>query len=352
MASNKPQDNEGRESFIVMPDSLLRCKKLTPIEKMAMGDILSFTENGYYESPQMMAERLDISLSAVDHIRAKFIKLGYLEKVEFKNGRTHYRVREDIIERDCQVHRITKTDVFSCQEKLQNLQPKTANSADFQNDTYIYDNKEDNKDITPLNPPMGGCVAQKDKNDEKDEVDNIFNLWLSCFGLSERKLTHGRVMKIKRRLKDCGKDQLELAIRNASQDYFYHGDNDRGWQADIDYICRSVEIVERLANMTPRAEKKMSWWEEKQQRELEQCAPRYGESTRGYTVAEEDDPLALCIPDPGSDPKPKQADEPASEEAPLDMDALRRRFKAKAEATRKRQAELRVVDKARVKVGL
>lgn len=352
MANNKPQDNESRESFIVMPDSLLRCKKLTPVEKIAMGDILSFTENGYYESPQRMAERLDISPSAVDHIRAKFIKLGYLEKVEFKNGRTYYRVREDIIERDCQVHIITKKDVFSCQENLQNLQPKTANIADFQNDTYIYDNKEDNKDITPLNPPTGGCVAQKDKNDEKDEVDNIFNLWLSCFGLSERKLTRGRVMKIKRRLKDCGKDQLELAIRNASQDYFYRGDNDRGWQADIDYICRSAEIVERLANMTPRGERPMTWWEEKQQRELEQCAPRYGGSERGYTVAEEDDPLTLCISDPESKPKPKQVDEPASEEAPLDMDELRRRFKAKAEATRKRQAELRAGDKAREKVGL
>lgn len=352
MANNKPQDNESRESFIVMPDSLLRCKKLTPIEKMAMGDILSFTENGYYESPQKMAERLDISLSAVDHIRAKFIKLGYLEKVEFKNGRTHYRVREDIIERDCQVHRITKKDVFSCQEKLQNLQPKTANSADFQNHTYIYDNKEDNKDITPLNPPTGGCVGQKNKNDEKGEVDNIFNLWLSCFGLSGRKLTPGRQTKIRRRLKDCGKEQLELAIQNASQDYFYRGDNDRGWQADIDYICRSAEIVERLANMTPRGERPMTWWEEKQQRELEQCAPRYGESTRGYTVAEEGDDLALCIPDPESEPKPKRADEPASEEAPLDMDELRKRFLVGKARAIKRRNEALSSNEAKAKVGL
>ena len=356
MANNKPQDNESRESFIVMPDSLLRCKKLTPIEKMAMGDILSFTENGYYESPQKMAERLDISLSAVEHIRSKFIKLGYLEKVEFKNGRTHYRVREDIIERDCQVHRITKKDVFSCQEKPQNLQPKTAKLTDLQNHTYIYDNKEDNKDITPLNPPMGGCVAQKDKNDEKDEVDNIFNLWLSCFGLSERKLTQGRVVKIKRRLKDCGKEQLELAIRNASQDYFYRGDNDRGWQADIDYICRSVEIVERLANMTPRGERPMTWWEEKQQRELEQCAPRYGESTRGYTVVEEDDDLVVIDynSDPEPKPTPEKTDKPDQDEAPapLDMDELRKRFlEGKARAIKRRNEALSDGE-ARAKVGL
>lgn len=128
-------------------------------------------------------------------------------------------------------------------------------------------------------------MGQKDKNDENSDVDNIFNLWLSCFGLSGRKLTPGRVVKIKRRLKDCGKDQLELAIRNASQDYFYRGDNDRGWRADIDYICRSAEIVERLANMTPRAERKLSYWERKQKEEDEELEyrvkhPKYDEFGR------------------------------------------------------------------------
>lgn len=356
MANNKPQDNESRESFIVMPGSLLRCKKLTPVEKMAMGDILSFTEDGYYESPQRMADRLGLSLSAVEHIRSKFIKLGYLEKVEFKNGRTHYVVHEDIIEKDCQVHRITKNDVLSCQEKPQSLQSKSVNLTDSQNDTYIYDNKEDNKDITPLNPPTGGCVAQKDKNDEKEEVDNIFNLWLSCFGLSGRKLTPGRQAKIKRRLKDCGKEQLELAIRNASQDYFYRGDNDRGWQADIDYICRSAEIVERLANMTPRGERPMTWWEEKQQRELEQCAPRYGESTRGYAVAEEDDDLVVIDynSDPEPKPTPEKTDKPDQGEAPapLDMDELRKRFlEGKARAIKRRDGALSS-NEAKAKVGL
>ena len=165
-------------------------------------------------------------------------------------------------------------------------------------------------------------------------------------------MTPGRQAKIKRRLKDCGKDQLALAIQNASQDYFYRGDNDRGWQADIDYICRSAEIVERLANMTPRGERPMTWWEEKQQRELEQCAPRYGESTRGYTVAEEDDDLALCIPDPEPKPEPKQADEPASEEAPLDMDALRKRFLEGKARARARNEASRSSDEAREAVGL
>lgn len=258
-----------KQPYLIMPISLLQCEKHSESEKKVLARAMSFGSHRYYESIENSAKFLGMSESAVEKARAKFVKLGYFKKVDFRNNTTVYEVCDDIIEADCQVRRIARNDLFLCDEKSQSVRPTIAGRAVSQNDTYIYNNKEDNKDIPPLTPPTGGGVAQKDKNDEKDEIDNIFNLWLSCFGLSGRKLTSGRLTKIKRRLKDCGKEQLELAIQNASQDYFYRGDNDRGWQADIDYICRSAEIVERLANMTPRAEKKLSWWEQRQKEEDE-----------------------------------------------------------------------------------
>ena len=261
--------SQDKQQYLIMPISLLQCEKHSEAEKKVLAMAMSFGSHLYYESVKNSAKLLGMSESAVEKARAKFVKLGYFKKVDFRNNTTVYEVCDDIIEADCQVRRIAQNNLFLCDEKSQNVQPTIAEREILQKHTYIYDNKEDNKDITPLNPPTGGCVGQKNKNDEKDEVDNIFNLWLSCFRLSERKLTPGRVVKIKRRLKDCGKEQLELAIRNASRDYFYRGDNDRGWQADIDYICRSAEIVERLANITPRAERKMSWWEQKQKEEDE-----------------------------------------------------------------------------------
>lgn len=344
-------DSNKDEQYTVLPSHIYTMVDLSLAERMTLFRLVSFQGATYFESPENTAKVIGVGVDVVKHARAKFVKMGFIEKVDFKNNRTVYRVNAKTILEHCQGAKKSANNAKVAKKEVSSNQTRSELRPKVQNDTYNT-NKEDEYNITPLNPPMGGCVAQKDKNDEKDEVDNIFNLWLSYFGLSGRKLTPGRTVKIKRRLKDCGKEQLELAIRNASQDYFYRGDNDRGWQADIDYICRSAEIVERLANMTPRGERPLTWWEEKQQRELEQCAPRYGGSERGYTVAEEDDPLALCIPDPEPKPKPKQVDEPASEEAPLDMDALRRRFLAKAEATRKRQAELRAGDKAREKVGL
>lgn len=261
--------SQNKQNYLLTPQSLFACDKFSLAEKVVLARAMSFGNHRYYESVEKTASFLGISESVVEKARAKFIKLGYLKKVGYSNNRVVYEVCDDIIEKDCQVRRITNNDVSFCPEQSQNVRPPIAEYAISQNDTYIYNNKEDNKDITPLTPLRGAVAVQKVKNDKKEEVDNIFNLWLSCFGLSERKLTPGRVVKIKRRLKDCGKEQLELAIRNASQDYFYRGDNDRGWQADIDYICRSVEIVERLANMTPRAEKKLSWWEQKQKEEDE-----------------------------------------------------------------------------------
>ena len=345
-------DNKSRNGYLVIDDVVIDNDLLTWFEKIILSRIMGFEKDGYFESAQATAEFLHMNLSTVKEARAKFVKLGFIEKVGMKNGRTHYSINEDTITKYCQGGKTDKKKSFLATQEVGITDSRSRNNRLSQNDTYIYNNKEDNKDITPLTPLRGAVAVQKIKNNENDEVDNIFNLWLSCFGLSGRKLTSGRRVKIKRRLKDCGKEQLELAIRNASQDYFYRGDNDRGWQADIDYICRSAEIVERLANMTPRGERPMTWWEEKQQRELEQCAPRYGGSERGYVVAEGDDPLALYVPDPEPTPKPKQADEPASEEAPLDMDALRKRFlEGKARAKARNEAS-RSSDKARAKVGL
>ena len=58
--------------------------------------------------------------------------------------------------------------------------------------------------------------------------------------------------KIKIRLKEVGAKILKQAIENTSKSSFHLGDNDRGWEADLDFIIRSYEQVERLANMKPK----------------------------------------------------------------------------------------------------
>lgn len=83
------------------------------------------------------------------------------------------------------------------------------------------------------------------------------NIWLHYCNKFQRdprryKLSVKRVKKINNRLKEFSEAAILKAITNASEDYFYAGNNNRGWTADLDYITRSYEIMERLYNLKPR----------------------------------------------------------------------------------------------------
>lgn len=82
------------------------------------------------------------------------------------------------------------------------------------------------------------------------EMQSIYDLYIEKFRKdpSKYKLTDKRKAKLKARLKDAGFEMLKQAILNTSQSQFHNGDNDRGWRADLDFIIRSYEQVERLAS--------------------------------------------------------------------------------------------------------
>ena len=99
-ANGKPQDNEGEQSFVVIPASILQCKKLTTAEQFVMGLIIQSHDDNdgrYYETARMTATRLGLSESTVRRARAKFVKLGFIEKVGFIANRTVYGVNIGVI---------------------------------------------------------------------------------------------------------------------------------------------------------------------------------------------------------------------------------------------------------------
>jgi hypothetical protein len=108
-----------------------------------------------------------------------------------------------------------------------------------QSETYNKDNK-DNKDNNNIN------------------VEKIFDFYLSKFNKDENKykLTTKRKLKLQQRIRDCGEDMLKEAIEKVANSKFHRGDNDRGWQADLDFIIRSYEQVERLSQLEGSIEEK------------------------------------------------------------------------------------------------
>ncbi len=83
----------------------------------------------------------------------------------------------------------------------------------------------------------------------KADIQEIFDYYVECFqaGSAHIKLSDQRKTKIRMRLKDAGKDMVMKAILNTSRSPFHRGENDRGWKANIDFIIRNYEQVEKLA---------------------------------------------------------------------------------------------------------
>lgn len=98
-------------------------------------------------------------------------------------------------------------------------------------------------------------IKNKDiRNNTLVETQSVYDLYIKSFNKNPNtyKLTPKRKIKLQARIKDAGKEMLEKAIINTSKSSFHRGDNDRGWQADLDFIIRSYEQVEKLASSNPQ----------------------------------------------------------------------------------------------------
>lgn len=124
-------------------------------------------------------------------------------------------------------------------------------------DTSLY--YINNKDINNIEIKRNGK-----KTNSNPELEKVYQHYLERFGTTANryKLTDKRKTKLRARLADCGAEMICEAIDHAKEDYWYSGDNQRGWKADLDFIIRSYENVEKLANLQPR-QRQLTWQERK-----------------------------------------------------------------------------------------
>jgi hypothetical protein len=85
----------------------------------------------------------------------------------------------------------------------------------------------------------------------RKDIQEVFEFYIKSFKAenSHIKLSDQRKAKLKARIQDAGKEMLFKAITNTAASAFHRGDNDRGWKANIDFIIRSYEQVEKLSTM-------------------------------------------------------------------------------------------------------
>ena len=137
---------------------------------------------------------------------------------------------------------------------------KRDTSEQAKRDTSLY--YINNKDINNIESKRSG------EKEPTSDLERVYSHYLERFGTTANryKLTDKRKAKLRSRLADCGAEMICEAIDHAREDYWYNGDNQRGWKADLDFIIRSYENVEKLANLQPR-QRQLTWQEKKEAEE-------------------------------------------------------------------------------------
>ena len=120
-----------------------------------------------------------------------------------------------------------------------------------------------NNAVTTREQPGNTYIRTKNKeirNNSRvsgETLESVYRYYLEKFNTTENryKLTADRRKKIQARLRDAGEDMVRHAIAYTAESSFYQGDNDRGWKANLDFIIRSYEQVEKLATQEDAATK-------------------------------------------------------------------------------------------------
>ena len=237
-----------KHGYTEVPNLILQYQpelKMTTPELRTLIAILSFKwdSKNPWPSNSSIGKRANTTSSTVRKHVSKLEEKGLLRRI----GRRGFT---------------NKYDVSPLKEKLEELAklptPVEQDSLDSpavieQGDEAILTPKEDTVKEEYINKPE---VAEG--NAESLQIRQVYEFFLKCFNKTpaQCKLTDSRKGLIKARLEDAGFEMLMRAIESTSQNEFYLGDNPSKWTADIDYIIRNYEQVERLSNLLPSKDPK------------------------------------------------------------------------------------------------
>lgn len=85
------------------------------------------------------------------------------------------------------------------------------------------------------------------------KVEQVVSFFEEKFQTKVRVLTEKRKSHIKARLNVFSLEEIQEAISNFSLSSWHRGENDRSWKADLDFIVRSDENIEKGLKLKPKA---------------------------------------------------------------------------------------------------
>lgn len=115
-------------------------------------------------------------------------------------------------------------------------------------------------ELDPKNARLSRLVKDRTitNNTQKTikDVNTIYEFYVSTNNLDVKRnrLTEKKALLIMERLTDAGEEMVREAIVNCAANPFYNGTSNRDFQASFDYIFKSYENIEKLANLKQRIE--------------------------------------------------------------------------------------------------
>lgn len=100
---------------------------------------------------------------------------------------------------------------------------------------------------TPIHQNTSTPLSSSLRSEEAHEAIEAYKKMAKETGLPEmRSVSEGRKQSIKKRIADHGLPVVLEAIDRVGRSSFCHGDNDRGWKADFDFICQPSSFLSIL----------------------------------------------------------------------------------------------------------
>lgn len=250
-----------RPDFFIIPSVLIEDERLRPIDGLVYGAVYWYKRlknERCTASNSSIASLVRCTNGTVTNALVRLNKYGYVEvRVDPK---TQHRIEIIPLVAFSKIDPASNDLAYPTSNDLggvhQMIDGGTSNDVHNKN---IEEEKENNTSPTPQEvigsptQPLPPITAESAGNNYRIEWDEFFKHYQEASGSKTARPLASRFEKFKTRRLSFTLDQMKDAVTNCFQDSWFSGNNDRGWKADIDYILRNDEKLEKLLYLKPRS---------------------------------------------------------------------------------------------------
>lgn len=236
-----------KEWFAILTESEIDRLETEP-QIAVYRSIKSYSSNGTQAmalSLREIALRTKLSHVYVSKVLTQLTAKGFIEVVgEEKHNGGVVKVYKVLTQLTASSNNSFKFDDINDNEKGVNKGVNTVNSG------VNTVNSLSTKVLTTDSKGVNNSGTKTD-NIKRNNIREIIEHYLKTANSKER-ITPIRTKNINARLKIFTVEEIKTAINKCFADKFYSGDNDKGWRANVDWIFKNDENMDKLLNLKPK----------------------------------------------------------------------------------------------------